>query len=355
MANSQDRLEHGGRLGEAVHRWNRPHHEWLDLSTGINPIGWAVPTVPASVWQRLPEDDDGLETVLRRWSGAPPSAGCVPAPGSQAAIQTLPKLREPCRVGIPVPGYEEHAYCWARAGHDVVPISMESVSADAGDDESWLESLDVLVWINPNNPTGFEVSRDRLLNWHERLNRRGGWLVVDEAFMADGGGESLLPVSGKAGLVILRSLGKFFGLAGLRAGAVIGDPKITGRLASALGPWAMSGPARYLMAKALADLGWQKQMAEWLSQRSARLQHLLESVGLTGVSGTHLFRYCVFQQAHTFADALASEGILVRRFDEPLALRFGLPGSEGEWQRLSEALIVARHTVGQINSETSQV
>ncbi|MGP4843139.1 threonine-phosphate decarboxylase CobD [Marinobacter sp. 1Y8] len=355
VADSRDRLEHGGRLGEAVRRWQKPRHEWLDLSTGINPMGWPVPDVPASVWQRLPEDDDGLELEVRRWSGAPPSAGCAPVSGSQAAIQTLPKLRKPCRVGVPVPGYEEHAHCWARAGHDVVPVPLETIIAGVDNDESWLASLDVLVWINPNNPTGIEVSQDRLSAWHDRLASRGGWLVIDEAFMTDSGGESLLPVAGKTGLVVLRSLGKFFGLAGLRAGAVIGDPEITDRLTSELGPWAMSGPARYLMARALTDQRWQTETTERLAGSGSRLQRLLENAGLTNVSGTNLFRYCAFQQAEAFADTLAREGILVRRFEDPRALRFGLPGTEDEWQRLSSALEIAQQTLARNGSGTSHV
>ncbi len=354
MMSPDERLEHGGRLGEAVRRWGIPRHDWLDLSTGINSIGWPVPEIPASVWQRLPEDDDDLETEIRRWSGAPSSAGCLPVSGSQAAIQMLPGLRKPCRVGIPAPGYQEHAHCWSRAGHEVVPVPLNSLASDAEDDSHWLASLDVLVWINPNNPTGLRVSRERLLSWHEQLHVHSGWLVVDEAFM-DGSGESLLPIADKPGLVVLRSLGKFFGLAGLRAGAVIGDPEITHRLAIELGPWAISGPARYIMALALSDRSWQIETTARLADASQRLQRLMEDTGLSTVTGTSLFRYCAFQQAEAFADALAREGVLVRRFEDPNALRFGLPGTEAEWQRLSNALAIAQKTIARTNAETSQI
>src|SRR5690554_8220874 len=103
---------HGGRLTDAAKRWGIPRDRWLDLSTGINPLGWPVPPLPADCWHRLPEDGDGLEQQILDWSGAGARAACVPVAGSQAAIQNLPLLRAPCRVGVPEPGYQEHAHHW---------------------------------------------------------------------------------------------------------------------------------------------------------------------------------------------------------------------------------------------------
>lgn len=327
-------LEHGGRLAEAARQWGIPRDQWLDLSTGINPIGWPVPTIPSHLWQRLPEDDDGLDDIIRHWCGAPANAACVPVAGSQAAIQTLPALRRPCRVGVPVPGYREHGHCWASAGHQVVPVSLQQL--EAGDD--WLAELDALVWINPNNPTATAVSRERLLGWHEQLQGRGGWLVVDEAFVDGRADLSIVPWAGAHGLVVLRSLGKFFGLAGARAGAVLTNPGIAAGLAGRLGPWALSGPARYVMARALEDTAWQSATVERLHHDSERLGGLLRHHGLPENVGTLLYRYLQHPQASEIADALARQGVLVRRFDSPPALRFGLPGHEADWQRLDHAL-----------------
>ncbi|WP_148862698.1 threonine-phosphate decarboxylase CobD [Marinobacter fonticola] len=327
-------LHHGGRLGEAARQWDIPREKWLDLSTGINPVGWPVPTIPDSIWQRLPEDDDGLVDTVRAWCDTPPTAGCLPVAGSQAAIQTLPRLRKPCRVGVPYPAYEEHARCWSQAGHTVVSIDPLTAS----EEEDWLEGLDVLVWINPNNPTGRQWARSQLLGWHERLQARGGWLVVDEAFLLpDDRDDSLTPVSDRPGLLVLKSLGKFFGLAGVRAGAVLGDSTVTTRLAVELGPWSISHPARFLMKQALADTAWQTKTCARLRRDAARLDALLQAFG-TSVSGTALFRYVAFDGAHAVADHLAQQGILVRRFSNPAALRFGLPGDEPQWLRLEAAL-----------------
>jgi len=331
-----DQPHHGGRLHQAAELWGIAPEQWLDLSTGINPSGWPVPAIPDAVWQRLPDPDDGLNEVLRHWTGAHSESTCLPVSGSQAAIMALPTLRAPCRVGVPAPGYQEHGHGWQRQGHRIEPIDVERMQ---GNDERWLEDLDVLVCINPNNPTGDLFSADRLLGWHRRLQCRGGWLVVDEAFIEGSDGDSLAPYANRPGLIVLRSLGKFFGLAGLRAGAVIAFPDIVRPLAEALGPWSINGPARYLMAQALADQSWQQAARQRLAQQSDRLHQLLLDAGLPCSSGTLLFRYCQFSQAAVVADALAARGILVRAFNEPPALRFGLPGAESDWQKLQQGLL----------------
>ncbi len=322
---------HGGRLNQAARAWGIAPEHWLDLSTGINPNPWPIPDVPTSVWQRLPEEDDGLERVARRWAGAPDSSGCLAVAGSQAAIQALPRLRRPGRIGVPRPAYSEHEYWWRDAGHEVVPFTRLPQGEE-------LAGLDALVWINPNNPTATLVSREALMACHRELAARGGWLVVDEAFMDADPTQSLVPETGSEGLVVLRSLGKFFGLAGLRAGLMFGPEALCDQLRTRLGPWAVSHPARYLMARALGDDSWQRDVAQRLQTQSRRLAELLRESGLEPAGSTSLFVYCPHPSIHAIADKLASQAVLVRRFDEPAALRFGLPGSEAQWQHLQQAL-----------------
>jgi cobalamin biosynthetic protein CobC len=139
-----DRLPHGGRLREAARRYGIPLDAWLDLSTGINPRPWPVPPLPPSAWSRLPEGDDSLETAARAYYG---TDLLLPVAGSQAAIQALPPLRTPGRVGIITPGYAEHARAWWRAGHEVVGVPVEALG-------NTVRQVDVLVVIHPNNPTG---------------------------------------------------------------------------------------------------------------------------------------------------------------------------------------------------------
>lgn len=321
-------LEHGGRLRAAATRHGIPLDRWLDLSTGINPQGWPVPPVPAACWGRLPEDDDGLERAARDYYG---HDGLLPVAGSQAALQMLPELRAPCRVGIPVPGYAEHAQAWRRAGHRIVPLPE-------GDPGPTLEHLEVLVVIQPNNPTGRRHDLDRLLDWRTRLAARGGWLVVDEAFMDPTPEASLLPHGPLPGLILLRSLGKFFGLAGARVGFAMAEAALLGRLRERLGPWTLSGPSRWVATQALADRAWQAAARPALLASGARLADLLDRQGLTPNGGTPLFQWVCTPAAPRIQDALARQGILVRRFTAPASLRFGLPGTAAQWRRLEVAL-----------------
>lgn len=322
---------HGGRLHEAARRWGIPVSDWLDLSTGISPFAWPVPALPPSVWQRLPEEDDGLTACCRHWLGVPADAACLPVPGSQAALQLLPRLRTACRVGVPSPGYREHALAWQREGHKVVPLSVEQIDAA-------LPDLDVLVCINPNNPTGHLYPPDTLLRWHQQLTAKGGWLVVDEAFLDASDGDSLAPRCGLPGLIVLRSLGKFFGLAGLRAGVMVGPVAVCEALADLLGPWALSHPARWVMMRALQDVGWQQQQRQRLRQARLRLNERLSKAGLLPQGDSDLFTLCLHDEAEAIRNGLARQGILVRHFEQPGALRFGLPGNESEEKRLLLAL-----------------
>lgn len=323
--------DHGGGIRRAARTHGIPEADWLDLSTGINPRPWPVPTVPAECWQRLPEPEDGLEARAREWAGVPAGAGVLPVPGTQAVIQHLPRLRAPGRVGVPRPGYSEHARCWRRAGHEVVPLAADEI-------EHRMDELDVLVWVQPNNPDGRVLDPGVLERWRRELARREGWLVVDEAFADPVPEYSLAHQAGAPGLVMTRSLGKFFGLAGLRAGLFLAWPELCRRLAAELGPWALSHPARWLMEQALADSEWQQSTRAWLHEQAERLDAVLREAGIEPAGGTALFRYCLHPRALQIQQALAEQAILVRAFDDPPALRFGLPADETEMERLARAL-----------------
>lgn len=321
-------LEHGGRLLRAARHYNIAPDQWLDLSTGVNPEAWPVPPIPARAWHRLPEDDDGLIEAASRYYGAP---HVLPVAGSQAAIQALPLSRPRSRVGVLAPGYAEHAHAWERAGHQV-----ECLSAD----QLWAQQarFDVVVLIHPNNPGGDTFSRGTLLQLHDALSVRGGWLVVDEAFMDASPGHSLCADSNKEGLIVLRSVGKFFGLAGARVGFVCATPALLQELRERLGPWTLAGPARHAVQQAFADGDWQAQASERLHQRSTRLASLLHAHGLSPTAGTAFFQWCRDSRAPELHDALARRGILVRLFEAPASLRFGLPLHDVEFQRLDHAL-----------------
>lgn len=326
-------LEHGGDLAALARRYGLSIANWLDLSTGINPNGWPVPNVPADAWQRLPVVSDSLLNTAAYYYG---TSHLLPVSGSQAAIQTLPHLRKMSRVGIVSPTYAEHAHAWQRAGHTVRAIAPDHVEAS-------LDVIDVLVLANPNNPTGHCYERSTLLNWHAQLALRGGWLLVDEAFMDSTPEQSIASEAGKPGLIILRSLGKFFGLAGARIGFVLAWNELLHALREALGPWSLSGPSIMIAEQALADTTWQQSSRRQLHEDARRLACLLKTAGLKPSGGTSLFCFVPMPDVHHRHEHLACHGIATRLFNNPSALRFGLPGNESEWQRLGQVLSVIQN------------
>ncbi|MDR3445119.1 MULTISPECIES: threonine-phosphate decarboxylase CobD [unclassified Dyella] len=321
-------LEHGGRLLQAARTYGIPPDRWLDLSTGVSPFAWPVPSVPASVWQRLPEDDDGLVEIACAYYGA---LHVLPVAGSQAAIQALPVLRPPSRVGVIAPGYNEHAHAWRRAGHMVDMLPASALLAD-------VSRFDVVVLIHPNNPGGDRFDPAALRACHQALASRGGWLIVDEAFMDATPGESLCGETWREGLVVLRSAGKFFGMAGARAGFVAAQPELLEALRDRLGPWTLSGPTRFVLKQALADVAWHAEAREWLRSASDRLASMLSRYGMVPTAGCAFFQWWQSMHAESVHVALARQGILTRLFSTPASLRFGLPADADAFQQLDEAL-----------------
>jgi cobalamin biosynthetic protein CobC len=321
-------FEHGGGVRRAAIDYTIPLNRWLDLSTAINPLGWPVPELPQTAWSRLPETDDGLETAARGYYGVD---SLLAVAGSQAAIQVLPQLRCPCQVGLLGNSYSEHRLAWNRAGHSITLLAGQR------EIEQRLPRLDVLVLVQPNNPSGELFPRERLLAWHSSLAAHGGWLVVDEAFM-DTTPELSLLLHARPGLIVLRSLGKFFGLAGARVGFVHAELELLSGLAERLGPWSVSGPARWVATAALADKAWQSAARLRLTQAGMKLHDLLCRYDLEPVGGCALFQWVTTPQAISLHTSLASRGILTRLFNQPQSLRFGLPGREADWLRLQEAL-----------------
>jgi len=328
-------LEHGGNLQQAAQQYGRPLSDWLDVSTGINPQQYPIPALAPALFQRLPPAPEALHAAARTYYGCQHVLACA---GSQAALQLLPTLRTPCRATMPRTMYQEHAYAWQRAGHQVQ--FFEQIPS-----QHLLNQSDVLLVCNPNNPTGHLYAPDTLLDWHAQLAARGGWLVVDEAFMDITPQYSLASHTGQAGLWVLRSLGKFFGLAGLRVGFLLGEPTALAQMESLLGPWTIAGPSQMIASQALADHDWQQQMRVHLPAQSRQLAQLLSQHGLQPAGGTDLFQYVLHSDSHQLQQTLAKEGIWTRYFESPSALRFGLPPAN-DWSRLTQAL---RHVTQQLS------
>ena len=339
---------HGGQLQVASKKYQIPIKEWIDLSTGINPNTYPLPPVPNKCWQRLPETDDGLETAATAYYG---SKYLLAVSGSQEAIQTLPLLfSNTQRVGIVKPAYHSHQQAWEEAGHDVVALSSNEIDAK-------INKLDILIIVNPTNPSTESFTPKKLHNWHQQLKQHNGLLIIDEAFMDATPENSLIKEKPEAGLMVLRSIGKFFGLAGIRLGFVWAEENILMQLATKQHDWSVSHPARWAGKIALEDKNWQQQQKKELLIHAQRLVKLLEEYIFTKplqsggvyfnttnehVLNTHLFAYFQHPRAKHIHEQLAQHGLLTRLFEDQPALRFGLPANEKEWERLAVALDAIR-------------
>jgi cobalamin biosynthesis protein CobC len=321
---------HGGALEVAQRLAPGAPKPWIDLSTGINPHPYPLPGLEPAVWSRLPESGELAE--LERAAGARYGAAAenvVAGPGSQTLIQALARIIPRAAVVALGPTYGGLKAAFAAAG---ARVDEAKRIEDMGD-------FDVAIVVNPNNPDGRITPRVALLQLNERLARRGGVLIVDEAFADfDAEGESLAPVL-PMGAVVVRSFGKSFGLAGLRLGFAIASQDIVRPLRAALGEWPVSGPAIAIGTKALADLAWTDAMRDRLGLDAARLDNLIKGAGWRIVGGTRLFRLAAKADAPAAFERLMAVGILARPFaDAPDRLRFGIPGDENAWRRLAAAL-----------------
>ena len=325
---------HGGDLDAARQRFPSAPEPWIDLSTGINPQAYPLPKLCLDVWSRLPlkSDEWSLREIAARHYGAADPSMIVPAPGAQSLIQIIPRLVDRSSVAILGPTFGEHVVAWRREGHETTEINDLS---EAG-------SANVIVLVNPDNPTGRTVSRDTLGGVAGALARRNGLLVVDEAFadvMPEG--TSIVPDLPPS-TIVLRSFGKAYGLAGVRLGFAVADKGMASKIGDRLGPWAVSGPALAIGKAALADKDWLAQSRERLERDSQRLDEILVGKGWSLVGGTPLFRLVAHPNAQLIAETLGRHGIHVRRFpQQPTLLRFGLPGPAQDWRRLIEALRVS--------------
>ncbi len=316
----QEQPDHGGGLDAAVAEYGGTRSAWLDLSTGINPCPYPAPAPPHDAWNALP--DTGAATALLKTARAhwqvPEGAAMMAAPGASSLIIRLPELIDGKRAFIPGPTYNEHAAAFAQAGWQIV--------TNGG------QHPDAAVFVHPNNPDG------RL--WGEKaLPAPAQCLtVIDESFCDVAPRHSLVKILPRPNTVILKSFGKFWGLAGLRLGFAIGDPLLIARLAQKLGPWPVSGPALHIGRVALEDTAWAEKTRAHLADEAGRLDQLVLAKGARLVGGTSLFRLYDVGDAKAWQHRLAQAHIWSRAFPYSSNwLRLGLPGPKG-WTRLQHAL-----------------
>ena len=319
-------------MDTARERYPDAPEPWIDLSTGINPVPFPIPELPAEIWSRLParsEEEALLAAAAVRYR-VPDPGMIAAASGTQALIQLLPGLVPTSRVEILGPTYEEHEACWTRQGHRISVVN----DLDPGD------PTDVVIVVNPNNPTGRVIPASMLRTVATALAHKNGLLIVDEAFIDVLPEATSIASDPPPATIVLRSFGKTYGLAGLRLGFAIAEVPLAARIRAEFGPWAVSGPALRIGKAALSDPDWLSETISRLLFDQPRLDAVLEAAGLTVLGGTPLFRLARHVEAAKLAERLGRHGIHVRSFpSQPQWLRFGMPGDAVAWDRLSAALL----------------
>ena len=308
---------HGGQLLAAMRVWPQATTPWVDLSTGINPHPYPAPRASAMARGRLPfpEETASLEALAGIAFGMGDPERVLATPGAEAGLRLLPEVLSIGTVLIAGPTYASHADAWLGAGAQTVDRE---------------EQARVVVLVNPNNPDGRLYTQGELLALADRLAARDGWLIVDESF-ADVTAEPSLAAQDHPRVVVLRSFGKFFGLAGLRLGFVLGPPELIRRLRRRQGDWPVSADALAAGLAAYADGDWMRRTRARLVRDAAWLDSRLERAGFEIIGGASLFRLAKAADASDRFQTLCACGILTRPFaDQPTWLRFGLPQS---WAR----------------------
>ena len=326
--------DHGGGLDNAVARYGGKKSDWLDLSTGINPVPYPIGQIPQDAWAALPDTtaQSRLIAAARRFWSVPEDADIIAAPGASSLIAQMPNLTDHIGAYIPTPTYNEHAAAF-RVHSNLL----------SGDDNA----AQVHVYVHPNNPDG------KL--WPAAHMGGRALTVIDESFCDVTPDASHIDLSSDHGIVVLKSFGKFWGLAGLRLGFAIAhrstlypeydlrtglrktrvsDPS----LMDMLGPWAVSGPALEIGSRALNDTAWAETTRVRLAKDAAHLDALLASKGVTCVGGTTLFRLYQVDDAAAWQDRLAQGHVWSRIFPYSNKwLRLGLPAPD-KWDQLEAAL-----------------
>ncbi|GFE76289.1 aminotransferase class I/II-fold pyridoxal phosphate-dependent enzyme [Novosphingobium sp. TCA1] len=321
-------LFHGGRVSEAARAYGGLPEDWLDLSTGLNPEPWPAARAGAGAvdWTALPDPDAlaQLEAAAARHFGVAPNLCCA-VPGSETALRLLARALDlPGRALVPA--YRTHREAF-----------YPSRPARFGEQPG---AKEVFVLANPNNPDGALRDPEAIVEWAERIDASGGFLVVDEAF-ADCHPEASVARAVAPGLrlIVLRSFGKFFGLAGLRLGFVLGPPALMMLLRQLLGSWPVHAAALALGRAAYEDSHWIARTRAALPIRAEALDGVLRRHGLEPVGDCPLFRLVTGCEGQALFERLARARILVRPFAEfPDWVRFGVPADPAALARLDAAL-----------------
>ena len=315
--------EHGGDIDNAIKKYGGNKDDWIDLSTGINPNHYPYKLINIRELQNLPykNDIDNLNKLAKKYFQ---TTACVRAvSGAQGGINILPFLLPNKTVSILSPTYNEYQNVFSNSLKKI--INVKNLSE--------LKKSQIAIICNPNNPDGKLYSNDNLL----KISKSVEYLIIDESFIDQYPRKSLShKLDDQTNILILRSFGKFFGLAGIRLGFLISNKEIDKKIQFLIGNWPISNVAINVASKALIDHVWIMNTISFLKEGSYFLDCLASEINWKVVGGTNLYRLYETPNAHDAQNKLANFKIWSRRFSYSKKwIRLGIPRKK-DFKKVSE-------------------
>ena len=322
-------IEHGGNLDKAISFYGGKESEWIDLSTGINPNSYPIPKLSISDWRSLPTKTEikDLESIIK--SKQKISSEIIMVPGAQMAINFLPFLLkgEGTEVRILTPTYNEYNYCFTNTGFKV--NSCQKFNQ--------LFNSDIAIIVNPNNPDGKIYEINELFE----LSKSVKILIVDESFIDSVECDSIVNQLNEdvSNIIVIRSFGKFFGLAGLRLGYVFSGKEIIRKFKRFFGPWQISKMSVKIATIAFSDDVWIKKTKNNLNEKANAIDNLMKKINWKITGGTNLFRLYSTSNSDLAQKLLAEKFIWSRKFSYSKKwIRLGIP-NERDFKKLKKIVM----------------
>ncbi len=202
----------------------------------------------------------------------------------------------------------------------------------------------VIYVCSPNNPTGMLASRAAM---EKLLEVSRAVILLDEAYAEFSQQEGFLRIAPRLQrLLVVRTLSKAFGLAGLRVGYAVGSAALIAEVEKSRGPYKVSGSAeRAAMAALTEDRPWvDAHIAEVIENR-ARLADSLRELGLSPLPSSSNFLLARVKDASSLAKRLRQEGVAVRPFPQLTGLGDAIRISIGPWPMMEAVLAALRRTL----------
>lgn len=334
------KFDHGGDLSSVKEKYSDARYPWIDLSTGINPRAYPWEkkidlTALAGYAAKLPQSSDVKKctSIWLKYLNVKDRNNWLLTAGSQAIINILPSIFPDHKGIILKPNYNEYERTWCRHLREYTTITRDKF------DVNLLANNSVVMITNPNNPDAHLWQLEQIIHIANELAEKNGFLVLDEAYTDLCTDISLTTCSIPDNVLLLRSLGKFFGLAGLRIGLTKLPSKLYAKTADDMGPWTVSSISMAIAQMALSDTEWISNTLKSLKLNMEKLESILLEHDFKIIGNTDLYCLVQHEQSSMVVDKLNRSGIYVRTFsDNPSLIRFGLPKNDIEYKRLQEAL-----------------